>query len=96
MATKAKVKFTSVSPNETKMEYKEQKFMLVEQNRGVYSSGRAIQLYLMDGFEKKHLKEIGWTKSDGSCSGMKDACITSLTDINACKEAAVKYIDAIS
>ena len=92
---KAKAKFTTITENETRLDYKGNKFMLVEQNRGVYGSGRAIQLYLVEGFDKKHLKEIGWTKSDGS-SSRADACITELTTMSACKEAAVKYIDAIS
>ena len=97
MALKKKevAKFTQISTNETRIDYKENKFMLVEQNRGVYSAGRAIQLYLMEGFEKKHLKEIGWTKSDGYCKDIKDACITSLTNLSECKVAAIKYIDSI-
>ena len=90
-----KAKFTTISSNETRLDYKGNKFMLIEQNRGVYGMGRAIQLYLMKGFEKEHLKEIGWTKSDGSCSGMKDACITRLTTLEECKKAAIKYIDAL-
>jgi hypothetical protein len=87
-----KAKFTRLSANEVKVEYKGSKFMLVEKNRGVYGAGRAVQLYLMKGFEKEHIKEIGWTKSDGS-SSRRDACITDITTFEACKEAAVKYID---
>ena len=90
-----KAKFTKVSENETRLDYKGSKFMLVEQNRGVYSGGRAIQLYLMEGFTKKHLKEIGWTKSDGS-SSREDACISHITTLEECKKASLKYIDLIS
>lgn len=90
-----KAKFTKVSENETRLDYKGSKFMLVEQDRGVYSGGRAIQLYLMEGFTKKHLKEIGWTKSDGS-SSRKDACIPHITTLEECKKASLKYIDLIS
>ena len=90
-----KAKFTTISSNETRLDYKGNKFMLVEQNRGTYGAGRAIQLYLMKGFDKQHIKELGWTKSDGSCSGIKDACITRLTTLDECKKAAIKYIDAL-
>jgi hypothetical protein len=89
-----KAKFTRLSANEVKVEYKGTKFMLVERSRGVYGSGRAVQLYLMKDFEKTHIKEIGWTKCDGHGSdGMLVACIPSLTTFEACKEAAIKYID---
>ena len=94
----SKPTFTKISQNETRIDYKGNKFMLVEQDRGVYGMGRAIQLYLMKGFEKEHIKEIGWTKGDGfntSNSDMKDACITRLTTLDECKKAAIKYIDAI-
>jgi hypothetical protein len=48
----------------------------------------------MKDFEKTHIKEIGWTKGDGHGSdGMLVACIPSLTTFEACKEAAIKYID---
>jgi hypothetical protein len=86
-------KFTQISPSETRLDYEGNKFLLVEQSRGVYGAGRAIQLYLVHGFERKHLKELGWTKSDGSCKGMQDACITRLTNLDECKKAAITYID---
>lgn len=57
-------KFTVISQNEIRLDYKDLKFMLVEQKRGVYSIGRAVQLYQMDGFQKTHIKELGWTKTD--------------------------------
>jgi hypothetical protein len=56
--------FTKVSDNETRIDYKDKKFLLVEQPRGVYSIGRAIQLYTLDGFKREHLKEMGWTRDD--------------------------------
>ena len=90
-----KAKFTTISPNETRIDYKGHKFLLIEQNRGFYGAGRAVQLYLLEGFEKKHLKEIGWTKSDGSCKGMQDACINRITDLPKCKTESLKYIDSI-
>ena len=94
-----KAKFTKVSENETRLDYRGHKFMLVEQRRGVYSGGRAIQLYLMEGFDKKHLKELGWTKSDGyyrpGDSDSKSACIQHITTLEECKKAALKYIDSV-
>ncbi len=88
-------KFTKISETETRLDYKGNKFMLVEQKRGVYSAGRAIQLYLMEGFDKKHLKELGWTESDGYCRDMKDAYINRITTLEECKTASLKYIDSI-
>jgi hypothetical protein len=97
MATKVKAKFTEIARGEVRIDYKGNKFLLLEKSRGTYGLGSAVQLYLLEGFDKKHLKEIGWTSSDNhSCSGMGSACITKLTNMSECKEAAVKYIDAIS
>lgn len=87
-------KFIKIAPNEVKVEYKENRFALIEKSQGVYGMGSAIILYHLDGFDKKYLKVVGWTKSDHhSCSGMKDALINTFTDMEACKKAAIKYID---
>lgn len=92
----SKPKFTQVSPNEVRIDHKDHKFLLIEQNRGVYGMGKSISLYHLDGFEKKHLKEVGWTKSDNHNSkGMKEALITVYTNMDDCKKAAVKYIDSL-
>ena len=64
--------FTKVSNNETRLDYKGMKFLLVEQTRGVYSIGRAIQLYALDGFKREHIKEIGWTRDDNAL-GMRSS-----------------------
>jgi len=94
---KEKAKFTTVSPNETKIEYKGNKFLLRESSRGVYGSGSSIGLLLLEGFQTKYLKEIGWTKGDNHGStGKEKACITHITDLSECKVAAVKYIDSLS
>jgi hypothetical protein len=92
-----KPKFTKISETETRLDYRGHKFMLVEQRRGVYSAGRAIQLYLMEGFDKKHLRELGWTKSDGYCKDkdLKEAYIHRITTLEECKTAALKYIDSV-
>jgi hypothetical protein len=89
-----KPKFTQVAPNEVKIDYKGNKFMLIEKSRGVYGMGSAVQLYHLDGFDKKHLKEVAWTNSDNhSCKGMRDALITHFATMDECKKAAIKYID---
>ena len=94
--TSASPKFNQIAPNEVKIDYKGNRFILIESKRGVYGLGSAIQLYHMDGFEKKHLKEVGWTSSDNhSCKGMKDSLITTFTNMNECKKAAIKYIDQL-
>ena len=64
--------FTKVSNNETRLDYRGMKFLLVEQTRGVYSIGRAIQLYALDGFKREHIKEIGWTRDDNAL-GMRSS-----------------------
>ena len=92
----SKEKFTQIAPNEVRIDYKGNKFMLIEQNRGVYGMGKAIQLYHLEGFEKKHLKEVGWTKSDNhNCKGMNDALISTFTNMDECKKAAIKYINQL-
>ncbi len=96
MAKSTKPVFTQVAPNEVKFVYKGITFMLVENRRGVYSLGSAIQLYQMNGMERTHIKEVGWTKSDNhSCSDMEKALIPTFTNMEACKVAAIKYIDQV-
>jgi len=90
-------KFIQVSPNEVKFEYKGYKFLLIEQDRGVYSAGRAVQLYQTDGLDKKHIKEMGWTKND-NYRGMEssDAHYKSrLTTMDGCKSIAQDYLDKL-
>jgi hypothetical protein len=90
-------KFIQVAPNEVKIEYKGNKFCLIEKAIGVYGAGKVIKLYKLDEFEKKLIKEIGWTRSDGhSSKGMSDSVIPVLTNMEDCKKAAIKYIDLIS
>ena len=91
-----KPKFTQVAPNEVRIDYKGHKFLLMEKSRGVYGMGKAVQLYVLDGFDKKHLKEVAWTKTDNhSGKDMKDALITHFATMDECKKAAIKYIDSM-
>jgi hypothetical protein len=89
------IEFVQVSTNEIKFNFKEYSFMLVEQNRGVYSMGRAVQLYQLDGLKKEHVKEIAWTKDDGGYGGrlksdayFKEHCVS----MEACKNLATQYL----
>ena len=92
----SKPKFTQVAPNEVRIDYKGHKFLLMEKSRGVYGMGKAVQLYLLDGFDKKHLKEVAWTQSDNhSGKDMKDALISHFATMDECKKAAIKYIDSM-
>mgnify|MGYP003330611102 FL=1 len=64
--------FTKVCSNETRIDYRGMKFLLVEQDRGSGGMGRAIQLYALDGFKREHIKEIGWTRDDNAV-GMRSS-----------------------
>jgi len=97
MARMKQPKFIQISPNEIKFEAKGYTFLLVEQNRGVYSLGRAVQLYQLDGLDKKHIKELAWTRSDNH-GGMEksDAHYKSrLTTLDGCKSIAQEYLEKL-
>jgi hypothetical protein len=98
-----KSKFTQVSSNEIKLELThdyltqcDRSFILVEQNRGVYSIGRAVQLYQLDGLKKEHIKELAWTKDDNH-GGMRDsdAHHKGITTLDGCKSVALDYLERI-
>jgi hypothetical protein len=88
-------KFTTVDSSETRLDYKSYKFLLKEQSRGFYGAGKAIQLFQLDGLKKTHIKEIGWTKSDGTGPKRGEAFLEGIVTPADCKKAAVKYIDSI-
>ena len=88
--------FKQIDSRETRLDYKGHKFLLIEQNRGVYGMGSAIQLYQLNGLKKEHIKEIGWTKSDNHGGPSKgEAYLEGIVTQQDCKKAAVKYIDSI-
>lgn len=95
MATKTKkLTFKSISSNETIFEYKGKKFLLLERSRGVLSLGRAVQLYLLEDFDRKHLKEMGWTRTDNhSGPGGADPYIPGITTLEEIKSKVTDYID---
>lgn len=87
--------FKQISNNEVTFEYKGRKFLLQENDRGVYGMGRAVQLYLVQDFDKKHIKEMGWTKSDGGYGSYKksDAYIGGITTMQEIQKEVTNYID---
>lgn len=87
-----------VSDNEVKFEYDGHKFLLIEQARGVYSAGRAIQLYTLEGFKKEHLKEIGWSKDDGHKSMKESGAYykDGLINMEKAYELALDYVKKLS
>jgi len=90
----SKIEFKKISSNEVKFEYKGKKFLLGEKDRGVYGMGRAVQLYLLDGFDRKHIKEMGWTQSDNHHGEREaDAYIGGITTMKEIKENVTDYID---
>jgi len=91
------VQFTQVSHNEIKFEFKGYKFLLVENNRGVFGSGRAVQLYQLEGLKKEHIKEIAWTKSDNHGGFHKSDAYdnTKLHTMGSCQKLAIEYLNKV-
>lgn len=87
-----KVNFIQVDRTEIRFDYKGKKFLLQEKKRGVYSSGAAVQLHELQGMEKIHIKEIGWTKSD-NYDPDKGAFLPGIVTMEECKKGALQYID---
>jgi len=87
-------KFLKISDNEIKFKYKDYTFLLVEQSRGVYSIGKAVQLYQLDGLKKEHIKELAWTKSDNHGTMEKSEAYykSRLTTLDGCKSIAEDYL----
>lgn len=89
----ATTKFAQISDNEIKFKFKDHTFLLVEQKRGVYSMGKAVQLYQLDGLKKEHVKELAWTLSDNH-RGMEgsDAYHKGFITLDECKALALDYL----
>lgn len=88
-----KVNFISIAPNQIKFEYKGYKFMLEEKSQGVYSIGKSILLYQLDGLDKKYIKCVGNTRSDNHGGPKNDPILRGIVTVEDCKPAALKYID---
>ena len=92
------IQFTQISGIEIKFKYKDYNFLLVEQKRGVYSIGKAVQLYQLDGLERKHVKEMAWTESDNHGSMEKSETTyyrNRFTTLDGCKALALDYLQKL-
>jgi len=90
---KKNVKFTMISQNESKFEFKGLKFVLEEKKVGVYGLGRCVSIYQLDGVTKTFVKTVGWTKTDNHGGAGKE-CITSvITNFESCKQLALVYLE---
>jgi hypothetical protein len=92
---KHKATFSTLSPDETKLSYRDNKFLLIEKDRGVYGLGRSVSLYKLEGFDKKHLVELGWTQTDNHGGPAKSGILRGVVTLEQCKTAALKYIDSL-
>lgn len=92
---KEKVIFTKISPNEVKFSFMGYKFVLIEKSRGVYGIGKSVCLYKLDGFDKKLLKEIGWTKSDNHSGYDSSTYLQRYVTFEECQQPALDYIESI-
>ena len=88
-------KFTPISQNEVKFEYKKIKFVLEEKKVGVYGLGRCVSLYQLDGVQKTWIKGIGWTKTDNHGGPSKEILLSGIVTMEACKQPALKYVQSL-
>jgi len=93
---KEKVKFEQISRNEVKFIFRDKRFLLLEKDRGVYGLGRGVQLYELDGVNKTHVKEIGWTKSDNHGGANKaDSHLPGIQTWDSIKTGAIDYLQKL-
>ena len=91
-----KPEFVRISPNEIKFKYKEINFLLIEKDYGVYSIGKIISLFQLDGLKKEFIKGIGCTKSDNhGGEGSKTLLLQGIQNVKACEDAALKYLKSL-
>ena len=90
-------KFEMISPREWKFVYQDKKYLLIEKDRGVYSIGKAIGLYSLEGTAKTYIKEICWTKSDNHDGFEKSNCLmeTMNPSFPQIKQATLQYLDKL-
>lgn len=92
--TKENVNFIKLSNFEFKFNYKDLNFILQENNRGVYGSGRSVGLYQLNGVKKDFIVSVGWTKSDGE-PNFKNDLIKEITSWEKIKKEAIEYINKL-
>ena len=85
-----------IDASTVKIATKTESFLLIEQSRGVYGSGKAIQLYHLNGIKQEHVKEIGWTRDDGYKTAKKEpGFIEGITTWENAIEGAKKYLKEV-
>jgi hypothetical protein len=86
------VKFTMISQNEYKFEFKGLKFILEEGKIGTYGGCRCIRLHQLNGVKKEFVKCVGWISPDRYHS--RKECITSKDiSMEEAKPLAVDYLE---
>lgn len=92
---KNKVKFTQISQNEAKFNLKGMGFILEEKKVGVYGLGRCVNLYKLEGLDKKYVKTLGWTKTDNHGGPSKECYTSNIVSFNDCQNLAVEYLEKL-
>jgi len=89
--------FEMISPNEWIFKYQDKKYLLIEKDRGVYSIGRSIGLYSLEGTTKTFIKEICWRKSDNHGTFEKSGCVMEMLNPSfpQIKQATLQYLDKL-
>lgn len=89
--------FATISRTEMIFTYHDIKFLLKTQKQGVYGMGSSMFLYELEGINKKPLRNIGWTETDGGYNTHTkgEAFLgRGLFTTEQCKEGALRFIDA--
>lgn len=90
---KETVKFIRISSNEIKFDYKNLRFILEEKGQGVYSMGKAILLFRLNGTTKEFLKTIGWTRSDNYHGEENESnLLNGIVKLDTCQTSALEYV----
>jgi len=91
-----RTKFSLISRNEIKFEYKKMKFVLEEKKQGVYGMGSAVLLHQLDGVTKTFVKTIGWTKTDNHDGEKNKECLLNgIVRFDDCKIPALNYVKSL-
>lgn len=88
------VNFIELSNFEIKFDYKGHTFILEENDRGLYGSGRSVRLCQLNGVKKDFIVSVGWTKTDSQPTFRNDL-IKEITTWSKIKEESIKYIDKL-
>jgi len=88
--------FIKISQNEVKFEYRKIKFILQEQNYGVYSADKCIVLHQLEGVQKTFIKGIGCTRSDNrGCENDKTLLLNGIVKFPDYHTPALNYVKSL-